>query len=130
MIRVLGAIIVLSISLTGCSLTASSNDPQPPETVYVPAPESGTNYENQEDLNSELDEIRKSNCKLADELMSLSLDLQWQSFDLRDKTSFGSELSTSDKADLERKANDLTWKSLDLRRQSDQLRKDCLRFGN
>lgn len=118
--------IVLSISLTGCSLTSNSNDPQPTETIYVPAPESGTNYENQEDLNSELDEIRKSNCKLADELRSLSTDLWLQSNDLRDQSfSIGSELTTFDKMDLERKANDLLWKSHDLQEQSDQLRENC-----
>ena len=126
MIRTLGVMIVLSISLTGCSLTSNSNDPQPTETVYVPAPESGTNYENQENLNSELDEIRKSNCKLADELRSLSTDLWLQSIDLREQAnSFGSELSSFDKMDLEIKANDLLWKSIDLEKQSDQLRKNC-----
>jgi len=122
--KVLGVMIVLSIALTGCSANSGGNEPQPTKTVYVPVPESGSNYGTQEDLNSNLDEIRRSNCRLADDLMFQSLDLSRQARDLENQA-FSMEPGSDLAYRLQDQARNLKQQSLNLLIQSDQLRQNC-----
>jgi hypothetical protein len=123
-IRTLGVIIALSMSLAGCTSNSGGNEPQPTKTVYVPVPESGTNYGNQEDLNSNLDEIRRSNCRLADDLMFQSLNLERQARDLENQA-FSMESGSNLAYQLQDQARKLKQQSLDLWFPSDQLRQNC-----
>ena len=124
MIRVLGALVALTISLTGCTSTSDGVEPQPTKTVYVPVPESGTSFGNQEDLNSNLDDIRRSNCRLADELMFQSLNLSRQARDLESQA-YSMELGSDLAYQLQDQARDLKQQALNLLIQSDQLRQNC-----
>ena len=124
MIRVLGALIALSVSLTGCSSNSDGIEPQPTKTVYVPVPESEYNSGIQNDLNSNLDGIKQSNCRLADDLMFQSLNLSRQARDLESQAysmERGSDLSYQ----LQDQARDLKQQALNLMIQSDQLRQNC-----
>ena len=112
------------MSLAGCTSNSGGNEPQPTKTVYVPVPESGTNYGNQEDLNSNLDEIRRSNCRLADDLMFQSLNLERQARDLENQA-FSMESGSNLAYQLQDQARKLKQQSLDLWFPSDQLRQNC-----
>jgi hypothetical protein len=120
MIKKIVVLIFFTLSITGCSSGASENIPQPTKTVYVPVPESGTNSGFQDDL----DDIKQTNCRLADDLMFQSLDLSRQARDLesqRYSMPSGSDLSYQ----LQDQARKLRQQSLNLAFQSDQLRQNC-----
>ena len=113
-------IATLVLLLTGCSSNSEGIEPQPTKTVYVPAPESGINPDFQDDL----DDIRQTNCRLADDLMFQSLDLSRQARDLESQSY--SMPSGSDIAyQLQDQARKLRQQSLNLAFQSDQLRQNC-----
>ena len=110
--------------LAGCSTNSDGTEPQPTKTVYVPVPESGINSGFQDEVNSNLDEIRRSNCRLADDLMFQSLNLSRQARDLESQAFSmpgGSDLSYQ----LQDQARKLNQQSLNLLIQSDQLRQNC-----
>lgn len=110
--------------LAGCSSNSGGIEPQPTKTVYVPVPEPGFNSGFQDELNSNLDDIRQSNCRLADDLMFQSLDLSRQARDLESQAysmPSGSDLSYQ----LQDQARKLKQQSISLLIQSDQLRQNC-----
>lgn len=116
----LSGVLTIALLLAGCSSNLDGSEPQPTKTVYVPVPESGINPGFQDDL----DDIKQTNCRLADDLMFQSLDLSRQARDL-DSQSYsmpsGSELSYQ----LQDQARKLRQQSLNLAFQSDQLRQSC-----
>ena len=117
-------ILCITFVLTGCTSSSNDTEPQPTKTVYVPVPESGYNSGIQNDLNSNLDEIKQSNCRLADDLLFQSLNLSRQARDLESQAysmERGSDLSYQ----LQDQARDLNQQALNLMIQSDQLRQNC-----
>ena len=117
-------IVTIVLLLTGCTSNSDGIEPQPTKTVYVPVPESGINSGFQDELNSNLDDIRESNCRLADDLMFQSLDLSRQARDLESQAfsmPSGSDLSYQ----LQDQARKLRQQSFNLAFQSDQLRQNC-----
>ena len=117
-------IVTIVLLLSGCSSNSDGIEPQPTKTVYVPVPESGVNSGFQDELNSNLDDIRQSNCRLADDLMFQSLDLSRQARNLESQAysmPSGSDLSYQ----LQDQARKLNQQSLNLLIQSDQLRQNC-----
>ena len=117
-------IATIVLLLAGCSSNSDGIEPQPTKTVYVPVPESGMNSGFQDELNSNLDDIRQSNCRLADDLMFQSLDLSRQARDLESQAfsmPSGSDLSYQ----LQDQARKLRQQSFNLAFQSDQLRQNC-----
>jgi hypothetical protein len=117
-------VLTIVLLLAGCSSNSDGIEPQPTKTVYVPVPEPGKNSGFQDELNSNLDDIRQSNCRLADELMFQSLDLSRQARDLESQAysmQSGSDLSYQ----LQDQARKLKQQSFNLLIQSDQLRQNC-----
>lgn len=117
-------LLFLVSSISGCSTGTSENIPEPTKTVYVPAPESGINSGFQDELDSNLENIRKSNCRLADDLMIQSLDLSRQARDLESQAvamESGSDISNQ----LKEQARKINQQSINLWIQSDQLRRNC-----
>ena len=110
----------LLISLTGCTSTNGGEEPSPTKTVYVPVPDSGisNNYD------SNLDEIKQSNCRLADELTFQSLDLSREARNLESQAlSMG--INSDSYFQLMDQARSLQQQSINLLIQSDQLRQNC-----
>jgi hypothetical protein len=117
-------IVTIVLLLTGCSSNSDGIEPQPTKTVYVPVPEPGINSGFQDELNSNLDDIRQSNCRLADDLMFQSLDLSRQARDLESQAysmPSGSDLAYQ----LQDQARKIKQQSFNLLIQSDQLRQNC-----
>ena len=117
-------IVTIVLLLTGCTSNSDGIEPQPTKTVYVPVPESGINSGFQDELNSNLDDIKQSNCRLADDLMFQSLDLSRQARDLESQAysmPSGSDLSYQ----LQDQARKIKQQSFNLLIQSDQLRQNC-----
>lgn len=115
---------LVSIFISGCSSNSSESVPQPTETVYVPVPESGINSKFEDELNSNLEEIRQTNCRLADELMFQSLDLSRQAREL-ERQAYAMESGSDLSYQLKDQARKLNQQSLNLLIQSDQLSKNC-----
>jgi len=117
-------IVTIVLLLAGCTSNSDGIEPQPTKTVYVPVPESGINSGFQDELNSNLDDIKQSNCRLADDLMFQSLDLSRQARDLESQAysmPSGSDLSYQ----LQDQARKIKQQSFNLLIQSDQLRQNC-----
>jgi hypothetical protein len=117
-------IVAIIFLISGCSTNSDGSEPQPTKTVYVPVPESGINSGFQDEFNSNLDDIRESNCRLADDLMFQSLDLSRQARDLESQAfsmPSGSDLSYQ----LQDQARKIKQQSFNLLIQSDQLRQNC-----
>ena len=117
-------IVTIVLLVTGCSSNSDGIEPQPTKTVYVPVPESGINSGFQDELNSNLDDIKQSNCRLADDLMFQSLDLSRQARDLESQAysmPSGSDLAYQ----LQDQARKIKQQSFNLLIQSDQLRQNC-----
>jgi hypothetical protein len=113
-------IATIVLLLAGCSSNSDGIEPQPTKTVYVPVPGSGIDPGFQDDL----DDIRETNCRLANDLMFQSLDLSRQARDLESQSysmPSGSDLSYQ----LQDQARNLRQQSLNLAFQSDQLRQNC-----
>jgi hypothetical protein len=110
--------------VSGCSSNSNGIEPQPTKTVYVPVPESGINSGFEDELNSNLEEIRQANCRLADNLMFQSLDLSRQARDL-ERQAYTMESGSDLSYQLQDQARKLNQQSLNLFIQSDQLRKNC-----
>lgn len=117
-------IVIIVLLLSGCSSNSDGVEPQPTKTVYVPVPESGIDLGFQDELNSNLDDIRQSNCRLADELMFQSLDLSRQAQDLESQ-SYSMQSGSDFSYQLQDQARNLKRQSLNLLIQSDQLRQNC-----
>ncbi len=117
-------IMTIVLLVSGCSSNSNGIEPQPTKTVYVPVPESGINSGFEDELNSNLEEIRQANCRLADNLMFQSLDLSRQARDL-ERQAYTMESGSDLSYQLQDQARKLNQQSLNLFIQSDQLRKNC-----
>jgi hypothetical protein len=117
-------IMTIVLLVSGCSSNSNDIEPQPTKTVYVPVPESGINSGFEDELNSNLEEIRQANCRLADNLMFQSLDLSRQARDL-ERQAYTMESGSDLSYQLQDQARKLNQQSLNLFIQSDQLRKNC-----
>jgi hypothetical protein len=117
-------IMTIVLLVSGCSSNSNGIEPQPTKTVYVPVPESGINSGFEDELNSNLEEIRQANCRLADNLMFQSLDLSRQARDL-ERQAYTMESGSDLSYQLQDQARKLNQQSLNLFIQSDQLRKSC-----
>ena len=117
-------IMTIVLLVSGCSSNSNGIEPQPTKTVYVPVPEPGINSGFEDELNSNLEEIRQANCRLADNLMFQSLDLSRQARDL-ERQAYTMESGSDLSYQLQDQARKLNQQSLNLFIQSDQLRKNC-----
>lgn len=117
-------IMTIVLLVSGCSSNSNGIEPQPTKTVYVPVPESGINSGFEDELNSNLEDIRQANCRLADNLMFQSLDLSRQARDL-ERQAYTMESGSDLSYQLQDQARKLNQQSLNLFIQSDQLRKNC-----
>ena len=117
-------IMTIVLLVSGCSSNSNGIEPQPTKTVYVPVPESGINSGFEDELNSNLEDIRQANCRLADNLMFQSLDLSRKARDL-ERQAYTMESGSDLSYQLQDQARKLNQQSLNLFIQSDQLRKNC-----
>jgi hypothetical protein len=110
--------------LTGCSSENTENIPQPTKTVYVPVPQSGNNSGLQEELESSLDEIRQSNCRLSQDLLMQSINLGNQARDLESQA-FSLDSLSDAYFKLNQQASQMRNQSIDLLVKSGELSSNC-----
>ena len=114
----------LLISLTGCGSTNGGEAPNPTKTVYVPVPDTGYQSGIQEDFESDLQGIRDANCRLAQDLLMQSLDIENQARDLeREAFSLGSNSDLY--FNMRDQARNLKDQALNLMIKSNELRQNC-----
>ena len=110
--------------LTGCSSNSDGIEPQPTKTVYVPVPQPGLQSNIQEDFESDLQEIKDANCRLAQDLLMQSLDLDDQARNLeRQAYSLGSDSDLYFK--MKTQARNMQEQAMNLMIKSGQLRQNC-----
>ena len=114
----------LLISLTGCTSTNGGEEPSPTKTVYVPVPDSGYQSGIQEDFESDLQGIKDENCRLAQDLLWQSIDLESQARDL-DRQSFSLRSDSDLYFKMKDQVNAIQNQALNLRIKSNQLRQNC-----
>jgi hypothetical protein len=114
----------LLVSLTGCGSTNGGEAPNPTKTVYVPVPDTGYQSGIQEDFESDLQGIRDANCRLAQDLLMQSLDIDRQARDLESQAySFGSNSDLY--FEMRDQARNMKDQALNLMIQSGQLSQNC-----
>jgi hypothetical protein len=114
----------LLISLTGCTSNNGGEAPNPTKTVYVPVPDTGYQSGIQEDFESDLQGIRDANCRLAQDLLMQSLDIENQARDLeREAFSLGSNSDLY--FNMRDQARNLKDQALNLMIKSNELRQNC-----
>jgi hypothetical protein len=117
-------LVFLLISLTGCGSTNGGEAPNPTKTVYVPVPDTGYQSGIQEDFESDLQGIRDANCRLAQDLLMQSLDIENQARDLeREAFSLGSNSDLY--FNMRDQARNLKDQALNLMIKSNELRQNC-----
>ncbi len=111
------------VVLSGCG-NSGSPEPSPTVTVYVPAPSpgfnSGNNF-NQNDVQDQLDEIRRNNCQMANELSMQSMKLQNEASLIGQNNS----LLNPNYDEIWQQQVQLGNQAIELMRQSDALRQQC-----
>ena len=110
--------------LTGCSSEDTGSTPQPTKTVYVPVPQSGNNSGLQEELESNLDEIKQSSCRLSQDLLMQSISLGNQARDLESQA-FSLDSRSDAYFTLNQQASQLRNQSIDLLVKSGELSSNC-----
>jgi hypothetical protein len=109
---------------SGCGSGSSESIPQPTKTVYVPVPQSGVQSNIQENFESDLQGIKEANCRLAQDLLMQSLDLDDQARDLeRQASALGSSSDLYFK--MRDQARNLEEQATNLLIKSSQLRQNC-----
>ena len=117
-------IVTIVLLLTGCSSNSDGIEPQPTKTVYVPVPQPGLQSNIQEDFESDLQEIKDANCRLAQDLLMQSLDLDDQARNLeRQAYSLGSDSDLYFK--MKTQARNMQEQAMNLMIKSGQLRQNC-----
>ena len=115
---------LLIFLLTGCSSEDTGSTPQPTKTVYVPVPQSGNNSGLQGELESNLDEIEQSNCRLSQDLLIQSINLGNQARDLESQA-FSADSLSDEYFTLSQQASQMRNQSIDLLMKSNELSKYC-----
>jgi hypothetical protein len=117
-------IVTIVLLLTGCTSNSDGIEPQPTKTVYVPVPQPGFQSNTQDNFESDLQEIKDANCRLAQDLLMQSLDLEDQARNLeRQAYSLGSESDLYFR--MKTQARDMQDQALNLMVRSGQLRQNC-----
>lgn len=117
-------IVTIVLLLTGCTSNSDGIEPQPTKTVYVPVPQPGFQSNTQDNFESDLREIKDANCRLAQDLLMQSLDLEDQARNLeRQAYSLGSESDLYFR--MKTQARDMQDQALNLMVRSGQLRQNC-----
>jgi hypothetical protein len=117
-------IVTIVLLLTGCTSNSDGIEPQPTKTVYVPVPQPGFQSNTQDNFESDLQEIKDANCRLAQDLLMQSLDLEDQARNLeRQAYSLGSDSDLYFR--LKTQARDMQDQALNLMIRSGQLRQNC-----
>jgi hypothetical protein len=117
-------VIITTMSISSCSSNSEGVEPQPAKTVYVPVPQPGLQSNSQNNFESDLQEIKDANCRLAQDLLMQSLDLEDQARNLeRQAYSLGSESDLYFK--MKTQARDMQDQALNLMIRSGQLRQNC-----
>jgi hypothetical protein len=114
----------ITILCTSCASNSTDSIPQPTKTVYVPSPESQNNLDYHDELNADLDTIKQENCRLGQDLVWQSLDLENQARELeRQATDLGSDSDLYFK--LKNQARDMQDQAIQLMFKSMKLRDNC-----
>jgi hypothetical protein len=117
-------IVTIVLLLAGCTSNSDGIEPQPTKTVYVPVPQPGFQSNTQDNFESDLREIKDANCRLAQDLLMQSLDLEDQARNLeRQAYSLGSESDLYFR--MKTQARDMQDQALNLMVRSGQLRQNC-----
>jgi hypothetical protein len=110
--------------LAGCSSNSDGIEPQPTKTVYVPAPQPGFQSNTQDDFESDLQEIKAANCRLAQDLLMQSLDLEDQARNL-ERQAYSLESNSDIYFKMKSQARAMQEQALNLMIKSSQLRQNC-----
>lgn len=117
-------LIPIVILCASCTPNSTDSIPQPTKTVYVPVPQSGSQSNIQEDYESDLEEIRLANCRLATDLFLQHIDLDREASSLENQAN-GFDYSSDSYRRLKEQANNLKNQSINLLFQSARLRENC-----
>jgi hypothetical protein len=117
-------IVTIVLLLSGCTSNSDGIEPQPTKTVYVPVPQPGLQSNSQENIESDLADIRDSNCRLANDLYLQHIDLDREASSLENQArtfEYGSEAYRR----LIEQASNLKDQSINLLFKSARLRENC-----
>jgi PBP1b-binding outer membrane lipoprotein LpoB len=117
-------LLLLPLFINGCSSDTLDSVPEPTKTIYVPAPQPGLDLDFQDELNSNLEEIKQTNCRLATDLLFQSQEIEQQAFDL-ERQSGSLDRSTDLYSRTRNQAQQLREQALNLLVKSSQLRQYC-----
>ena len=117
-------LIPILIFCASCTPNSTDSIPQPTKTIYVPVPQSGSQPNIQEDYESDLEEIRQANCRLATDLFLQHIDLDREASSLENQAN-GFDYGSDSYRRLKEQANNLKNQSINLLFQSARLRENC-----
>jgi len=114
-------IVIVCVS---CAPNSTDSIPQPTKTIYVPVPQPGGQSNIQEDYESDLEEIKEANCRLANDLLLQHIDLDREASDLRNQAN-SFEYGSDSYRRLMEQADNLRDQSINLLIKSTRLRENC-----
>ena len=121
--KIIGIVTIVSL-LAGCSSNSNGIEPQPTKTIYVPMPQPGGQSNIQEDYESDLEEIKETNCRLATDLFLQHIDLDREASSLENQAN-ALEYDSDSYRRLREQASNLKNQSINLLFQSTRLRENC-----